>query len=197
VSVVERQSSTPLPSAPADVVLSDGRVVRLRPLSTFDAQPLRELNARVSVRTRRLRYFSLSEQPGDWYVEQLLQHVQAQSAVVAEDHGRLVAIGSFEVLEGAPTRAEVGLLVDDAEQHHGVGPALLEHLVQQALAQGVQTLTADVLSENWPMKHLLGRSGWSVRQVGLADGIAELEIDLSRHIPVGIKGPAARDVLPC
>ena len=54
-----------------DVLLRDGRIAQVRTFSAADEDELIRLNERVSARTRLMRYFSVSDQPGRWYVEHL------------------------------------------------------------------------------------------------------------------------------
>jgi GNAT superfamily N-acetyltransferase len=48
-------------------------------------------------------------------------------------------------LEGRP---ELGIVVEDAHQHRGIGTLLLRHLLQIASAEGVEELEAHILAEN-------------------------------------------------
>jgi acetyl coenzyme A synthetase (ADP forming)-like protein len=56
--------------------------------------------------------------------------------------------------------------VADAEQGHGVGTLLLEHLARIALRNGISAFEADVLGDNRRMFELLSRSGFSVKETG-------------------------------
>src|SRR4051812_34434798 len=142
-----------------DVLLTDGSIAGIRHVRPEDEAALRDLNARVSLRTRRMRFFSTSERPGDWYVEKVLQDAALGSALVAEVSGKVVALGSFARSERDPELADLGLLVDDQHQHLGLGSLLLEHLAGVARHHGIATLTADVLVENAAMLRLLQDSG--------------------------------------
>src|SRR3954451_20360206 len=66
----------------------------------------------------------------------------------------LVALASARRLPGAAEPAvEVGLLVEDAAQGHGLGTLLLRGLAARARCRGVVVLTCDVLAEH---EHLVG-----------------------------------------
>ena len=95
-----------------DVLLRSGGMAQLRRVTTDDEMSLRALNARVSSRTRMLRYFSPSEQPGDWYVDHVLRSARTDDALVALVGGHVVALGSFFRLQSDPTVGDLALLVE-------------------------------------------------------------------------------------
>jgi len=177
-------SATDLPSASElelglDVLLRDGSIGRVRSVRADDGPHLRALNARVSLRTRRMRYFSASDRPGEWYVDRLLQEGVRDEALVLERDGVVVALASFARTERDPGIGDLGLLVDDDSQHLGIGQLLLEHLATAARFHGVTTLSADVLQENTDMLSLLADSGFRLTRRGAGlGGIAQLTIDL-------------------
>ena len=160
-----------------DVLLRDGGIAQLRPLTAPDREALTELNSRVSLRTRRLRYFSVSEQPGSWYVDQVLQSAEAHHALVGIVDGSVVGLASFARLESQPETADLALLIDDDHQKQGLGALLLEHLAALARAQGIAVFTADVLLDNTRMVHLLRASGFQVTSHA-ERGVVELRINL-------------------
>jgi len=176
--------TAPVPQPPVvgppevEVLLRNGRTARLRPLTAADEPELLALNARVSARTRLLRYFSVSDRPGDWYVEHLLGRADAHEALVAHVGDRAVAVASFVRLDRDPALAELAMLVDDAHQAEGLGALLLEHLGELARRQGIATLVADVMAENRRMLQLLGDSGFSARSQ-VSRGVTTVHLDLA------------------
>lgn len=173
--------STPVLSvdAPAlDVLLRDGVIARLRLLGSGDEAALLALNKRVSLRTRTLRFFSPSEQPGTWYVDKLMRSARGYFALIASVNDQLVGMAGFFRLEGDPAVADLALLIDDDHQSEGLGALLLEHLAAQARHQGIREFVADVLSENTAMLHLLRDSGFAVRTTS-AGGYSVVHVDLT------------------
>ena len=191
-------TSTPLPSdleLGLDVLLRDGTIARVRSVREDDGPRLHALNARVSLRTRRMRYFSASERPGEWYVERLLSEGLRDEALVMERDGVVVALASFARTERDPAIGDLGMLVDDDSQHLGIGQLLLEHLATAARFHGITALSADVLQENAPMLTLLRDSGFHVSRYAAGPmGIAELTIDL-RPRPAFQDAVTAREVV--
>jgi acyl-CoA synthetase (NDP forming)/GNAT superfamily N-acetyltransferase len=161
-----------------DVLTRDGRIAQIRMVTTEDRAALTALNDRVTLRTRLMRYFSLSDAPGAWYVDRVLRSAQSGGALVAVVDGTVVALASFARLERDPAEADLGILVDDAHQVHGLGALLLEHLAAIARRHGIDTFTADVMLENTRMLRLLRDSGFAVTSTS-SHGLAELRVDLS------------------
>lgn len=150
----------------------------LRVLEPADAPALESLNARLSPRSRQLRYFTSSQQPGHWYVQRLLHEQKAHDTIVAVVDGEIVGVCSFSRLTSDPTKAEMAMLVDDAHQHEGLGALMLARLARAAADRGVLTLVAEVLLGNRAMHDLLTHSGFGVRVTGGSRGVHELEISL-------------------
>ncbi len=161
-----------------DVLLRDGGIAQVRLLGSADEAALRALNARVSLRTRMLRYFSVSDRPGEWYVDKIMSNARNGDALVALIDGQVVGLASFSRLERDPATADLALLVDDAHQSEGLGALLLEHLAQLAKHQGITAFVADVLLENTAMLRLLSESGFAVRS-NTSRGVTELRVNLA------------------
>lgn len=160
-----------------DLLLRDGKIAQLRPAAAEDEAELRSLNARVSARTRLLRYFSVCERSGDWYVDQVVRTTSDHSSLLIESAGHVVAVGSFFRLESDPAVAEVALLIDDAHQGLGVGSLLLEHLAAGAWQQGVTALVAEVMAENRQMLDVFAASGLTTRRK-TSYGVTHVELPL-------------------
>lgn len=160
-----------------DVLLSDGSIAQVRLLRPEDRDALTALNERVSLRTRHLRYFSVSDGPGTWYVDKLVHGAEAHATLVAVVDHEIVATAGFARSERDPRQADLAMLVDDDHQLHGLGALLLEHLATLARHHGVEVFTADVLQENTRMLRLLHGSGFATTGTG-AHGTLELTVDL-------------------
>jgi len=166
------------PDATWDVLLRDGRIAQIRPFVPGDEDDLISLNDRVSARTRMMRYFSVSDQPGRWYVQHLLQQAESGNALVACLGTAVVAVASYARLESDPGTADLGMLVDDDLQDTGVGSLLLEHLAHVARHRGISAFHADVHAENGRMLRMLRSSGFESTTTSSA-GVVELTIDLT------------------
>jgi GNAT superfamily N-acetyltransferase len=145
---------------PRAALLADGSVTRIRPLNPQDGFALAAFNERLSERSFYLRYFTLGRRAADDYVAHLLKAGHGHLALVAELHGEIVAIGSYEQLQD-PSRAEVAF-VADAHQAKGLGTLLLEHVAAVAETRGITHFVASALVENRQMLEVFSRSGYDV-----------------------------------
>jgi acetyl coenzyme A synthetase (ADP forming)-like protein len=161
----------------ADVVLSDGGTVHLRPIIPDDADSLVAFHARLSERTRYLRYFGAYPRipQRDLARFSVVDHRDrvALLALLGDD---VVAVGRYERIDGGSS-AEVAFVVDDAHQGRGLGSILLEHLAAAAGECGLTRFVAEVLAENTQMVRVFRDAGYQVSRE-LEEGVVHLEFDI-------------------
>jgi acyl-CoA synthetase (NDP forming)/GNAT superfamily N-acetyltransferase len=162
----------------ADIVLSDGGVAHLRPVSPQDTEALRAMHSRMSERTKYLRYFSMVPQ----VTPQLLSvftdvDYVGKVGLVVELGGGIIAAATYHV-DDAGTAAEVAFVVEDAHQGRGLGSILLEHLAAAAQERGIAKFTAEVLAENQGMVRVFLDAGYAVRRE-YDSGVVEVEFDIT------------------
>nr|WP_309231097.1 GNAT family N-acetyltransferase [Nocardia sp. SYP-A9097] len=151
----------------ADVLASDGGVVRLRPITPDDAGSLERFHTGLSDRTRYLRYFGPYPRmtAKDLY---RTTHVDYRDRVglVIELGDDIIAVGRYEYLaERAGARsAEVAFVVADQHQGRGLGSILLEHLAGAAAENAIETFVAEVLAENNAMVTVFRDAGYQVQR---------------------------------
>ena len=124
----------------------------IRPSSAADAGALADFFAGLSVRTRYLRFFApVTPGPG---MLRALSGADGRAEVVVAVRGGVI-IGHAMAADQAGPRgaraADAGVVVADAWQGQGVGPALMRALAARAWARGVTSLTMDVLPGNHRM----------------------------------------------
>lgn len=158
-----------------DVLLSDGATVHIRPISLDDAERIVGLHARLSDRTRYLRYFSPYPRipPRDLQRFVNVDHRDREALVVSVAGGDLIAVGRYERLGPASPEAEVAFVVEDSFQGKGIGPLLLEHLAEAARSAGITRFVAEVLPANRPMIKVLMDAGYHVSRA-FDEGVVHL-----------------------
>lgn len=168
------ESTDSVPDAPApapqhwhaDVLASDGGVVRLRPITPDDADELQRFHTALSERTRYLRYFGPYPRisPKDLYRTTHLDHRDRVGLVIVLGEA-IIAVGRYELLDRTGSRAaEVAFVVADEHQGRGLGSILLEHLAGAAAENRIDTFVAEVLAENTVMVTVFREAGYQVER---------------------------------
>ena len=161
----------------ADVVLSDGGTVHLRPIRPEDAEMLVSFHSRLSDRTRYFRYFGPYPRMPKRDVERFsnVDYVK-RVAIIALLGDDIVAVGRFDRL-GEQDSAEVAFVVQDEHQGRGLGSILLEHLAAAARERGLRRFVAEVLAENSQMVRIFRDAGYQIRRA-MEEGVVHLEFDI-------------------
>lgn len=146
--------------------LDDGTPFVIRPLRPTDGPGLEASFAKLSPRSRYLRFFTARERLGAELLNSLvdIDHDRHRAWVVADptepsyigtDEGRGIAIARLIVVEDEPRVAEASLSVIDEYQGRGFGGLLLELLIGTARDTGVEFIRFETLYENKGMRALL------------------------------------------
>ncbi|MCX4243435.1 GNAT family N-acetyltransferase [Paraliomyxa miuraensis] len=145
-----------------ELTLRNGTRVRLRPIGPGDKQRLAEGLARLSPKSRYLRFFTDKERLTEAELRYLTEidgdtHFAIGASEVTEDgrEGKGLGIGRFVRLAGEPDVAEPALAVVDDAQGQGLGRMLLLRLVAAATERGIKAFRCDFLAINHGMHELL------------------------------------------
>ncbi len=190
----------------ADVLTADGSVARIRPVHRDDTEALRAMHARMSDRSRYLRYFSAVTEVSDALLA-LFTDVDYRTRVclVVQSGDDIIAAGSYHALPAgdsdadvlAPAAldqpaaaqrradpampsarsAEVAFVVQDDQQRRGLGSILLEHLAAAAQERGITSFTAEVLGENRQMLRVFLDAGYAVTRE-YSSGVVDLAFEI-------------------
>ena len=161
----------------ADVVLTDGGTVHVRPVCPADADRLVAFHGRLSHQSIYYRFFSprprLSQDDVTRFTTVDYDDRMALVALLGDD---LVGIASYDRWPGR-REAEVAFTVDDEHQGRGVATVLLEHLAVIARSHGITRFTAEVLPENRKMLSVFKRAGFQAKSQ-FADGVVAVEMNI-------------------
>ncbi|MCA1678806.1 MAG: GNAT family N-acetyltransferase, partial [Actinobacteria bacterium] len=144
------------------MTLAEGVDVEIRPLERSDREALASAVARLSERSRYLRFASpkprLSKRELDTLTE-LDRH--SSDALLATDPTTrgVVGVARFAALPDKGGVVDVAVTVGDRWQGRGLGTALLARLIERARDEGHLALHATVLAENTPSIAMLRRAG--------------------------------------
>ncbi len=166
-------------------VLANDEPVRIRPIRPEDEPAMVEFHRGLSDVTVYQRYFHMMRLDHRISHERLARVCRTDEAsevvLVMERHGTSGAGGIVGVARLTAGRdledAEFAVLVADAFQGVGAGPALMRALVDVARARGVTRLQADLLRGNVAMQKMCARLGMTLLPSG-EPGVVRARLDL-------------------
>jgi RimJ/RimL family protein N-acetyltransferase len=161
------------------VVLRDGSAVRIRQVRSTDAPLLADGFARLSPRSRRMRFLgaktTLSAAELRYYTA--VDHHDHEAIGALSPDGRGVGIARYIRDADDPQAAEIAVTIVDDWQHRGLGTELLTRLSDRARHVGIHRFTALTDAENAAVAGLARKLG--ARLAGRGPGTAEYEIALA------------------
>ena len=161
----------------ADIVLTDGSTVRVRPVRAGDAAAIRAFLDSISSDSIVFRFFGAPNL--DWVTTWSVDVDYANRfALVAETGSPRQVIAHAAYMRETADRAEVAFLVADSYQGHGIATILLAHLAEVAESHGISTFTAEVMPSNHRMIEVFRESGFPVDVHSSPDAI-KLELPTS------------------
>lgn len=161
--------------------LGDGTRVLVRPLVPEDRTELVARYGALSSRSRRLRFVSAPAHLSDRLLEHLLDvdYVDRHALVatlVDEPGTPSVGIARYLRSTADPTVADAAVTVIDEQQGRGIGTLLLTSLVADAMENGIEVFTADILWDNSELLDALRAVG--ARVMPGEPGLAAVRVDL-------------------
>lgn len=153
----------------SDWMLRDGSPALLRPMKPEDEPLVYEfLHYKCSENTLYFRYFKLIRK---FTHEMLIRFTQNDYdreiglMAIGQPPGPEVMMGvSRLVMDPERETAEFAVIVGDPYQGKGLGPKLVERIIDIARDQGVKLLSGEVLAENQPMLEMVRRLGFSLKR---------------------------------
>jgi acyl-CoA synthetase (NDP forming)/GNAT superfamily N-acetyltransferase len=164
-------------------LLADGTTLTIRPSGPGDYEAVRRLHEAMSPENLYFRFFSASRVSAEREARRVcLEDRPDMAALVGLLGDELAGVASYEpVGDGV---AEIAVAVADGMHRRGVATLLLEHLVSLARANGVKAFTAEVLTGNYAVLHMLTDSGLAIRRRS-GNGAIELSMPMPRVAALG------------
>ncbi len=161
----------------ADVVLRDGGIAHLRPISPADADAVQAFHTGQSQASIYLRFFSYKARLSSKELRRFTEvdHVDRVAFVITIG-GAIVGIGRYDRLDD-PAEAEVAFNISDSQQGRGIGSILLEHLAAAARENGIHRFTAEVLPENSKMLRVFADAGYELSR-RFDDGVVSVGFNI-------------------
>jgi RimJ/RimL family protein N-acetyltransferase len=159
--------------------LRDGSTVLIRQIRGTDAPLLADGFARLSARSRRMRFLSakttLSASELRYFTDVDHHDHEALGALSPAD-GRGVGIARYIRDPSDPETAEIAVTIADDWQGRGLGTALLTRLSDRARQAGIGRFTATVSADNVAMTRVLWKMGAEL--TGRSRGTVDYEVAL-------------------
>jgi len=147
-------------------------MTHIRRVRPGDRAALAAMLERCTDQTRYRRFHGVVGSFPARYLDSALAGDPSHFALVAWTPGAIVALASCVTLEDGT--AELGILVEDARQRHGLGTRLLRLLVEHADRGGRQILHAAVLAEQpWILRLL---SAYGSCETATSDGVIDVTL---------------------
>jgi RimJ/RimL family protein N-acetyltransferase len=161
------------------VALRDGSQVLIRQVQSTDAPLLADGFARLSPRSRRMRFLTTKKELSGAelrYFTDVDHHDHEALGALNHADGRGVGIARYIRHADDPQAAEIAVTIVDDWQGRGLGTELLTRLSGRARSEGIDRFTALVAEDNMAMAGLLRNMSASL--VGRSPGTVEYEITL-------------------
>jgi acetyl coenzyme A synthetase (ADP forming)-like protein len=161
MTIVEHEVAYPA-HLEADVVLRNGRTLRIRPVRGNDREHLRAFFMTLSPETLHARFFAMcTADQALLYAPASVDYVH-DFGVVGEVGDRIVAVAHYFASPRHPSIAEVAFAIADDQQGCGIGTLLLEKLAAAASRNHIERFEAELLSHNARMLDVFLSSGFDV-----------------------------------
>lgn len=142
--------------------LDDGVVIEFRAIAPSDKAALADGFARLSVESRRRRFFSpktaLRDEELRYFTEcDGIDHYAIGAQADGEPGGPPTGVGVARYVRTPddPASAELAIVVVDAWQRRGIGKRLLERIVAAATERGIERIRGETLADNEQIRGLL------------------------------------------
>jgi len=148
--------------------LDGGLQVRLRLTRPNDARCVREFLERLAPETRQRRFLSPMPRVTQAVVDHFTFYDPRERLVIAATMpgaGGEEVVGLGDVSFVATGIAEIGMVVEEEHQSHGIGRLLAEAIASLALSRAATHLKAEMLDSNPAVLKLLGSIGRTVRTI--------------------------------
>ena len=146
--------------------LSDGSLVRIRPIERTDATLIRDFMGSLSFETRYLRFMGAVKELSSQAIDRLTRvSPEREAALVAvgtrDRANRIVGVARY-AMNADDESCDFAIVVGDNWRRRGLGSRLLTLLVDSAAARGLKRIGGEVLAINRPMTAFVSAHGFNV-----------------------------------
>lgn len=161
----------------SDVVLRNGRTLRLRPVRAEDREPLLAFFKRLSTDSLHSRFFDARTPEAALKDTPVEVDYDTDFGIVGELGGGIIAVAHYFRSKRNPKIAEVAFTIADEAQGCGIGTRLLEKLADIARTKNIDKFFAETMSENRKMLDVFLCSGFNVTSSS-AEGVVHVSFPI-------------------
>jgi len=164
---------------PGLVALREGSTVLIRQVQSADAALVADGFARLSPRSRQMRFLTRKQQLSSAelrYLTDVDHHDHEALVALNPADGRGVGIARYVRHADDPRAAEIAVTIVDDWQGRGLGTELVTRLSGRARSEGIHRFTALVAEDNMAVARMLRNTSASLADRG--PGTVEYEITL-------------------
>lgn len=161
----------------------DTSAVLIRPIDSSDGPLLADGFARLSPRSRQLRFMGGKKSLSPAELDHLtnVDHRDAEALVaLSTADGRGIGVARYTRDPNDPQAAEVAVTVIDEWHRRGIGTELITRLIARAQNEDIQRFTALIANENTASINLLHSLNLDIAVLERDHGTTEYEIELTR-----------------
>src|SRR6516165_7438928 len=147
-----------------ELVLHNGRIVRVRPLVSSDRAIYERAVMDLSPRSRYLRFFAPMPKLSGRLLDQMTHtdgHRHVPYVALTPDEATAVGVVRYIRDSRDPETGELAIAVADDWQRGGLASQLMRQTVEHARLAGLESLAATTMSENRAAAGLLHALGFS------------------------------------
>ena len=160
--------------------LKCGKTVLIRPLRPEDQAALKKFFMQVSPEDLRLRFFAPVKEFSHTFLARLVQLDYARAMAFAAIDPETGDIMGVVRLHSNPdhTEGEYAIMVQSNLKGMGLGWVLMKLIIRYAQADGIKTITGEVLRENTNMLEMCRHLGFQVKRSPDDDALADVVLDV-------------------
>jgi acyl-CoA hydrolase/GNAT superfamily N-acetyltransferase len=156
-----------------------GLNILFRPIKISDEPRLKDFIYSLSEQSLYRRFMSTRKDvPHEVLQSLVIIDYTTEMAILAivpnGENEEIVGVGRYYI-NGSTHTAEVAFAVKDSYSNKGIGTELLSYLTYLAKRQGLLGVTAEVLTDNYPMLHVFNKGGFDLEKRNVV-GLWELKI---------------------
>jgi acetyltransferase len=166
--------------------MKNGPQISIRPIRPEDEPLMVKFHETLSEHTVYMRFFQALQLNQRIAHERLIRRCfidyDREMALVADYKNpktstrEILAVGRLSKMRNL-NKAEFAILVGDHYQNQGLGTELLRRLIQIGRDEKIQSILADILSDNHPMQRVSEKLGFTLHRT-TGDPIVRAEIQL-------------------